>query len=226
MKLVIGKREHYIAAWQGMYWVHKAAYNTDMYDGVNPMLNKTPLKTELDNVCAIAVLEPKDILLPQETLQHPLTQKAIHIFRGLPVGIHSMLITRNAGRNGTGSVKVIGKQWAVAPDQMNSGIGATMLLFLEDELVRAGYTWYYIGCSSMSSRIMRKFGREPYDGSDEHDLYKFNIKINNEDVNRHISDTMTKEGENWYRHKKSKRLWTVKHTDGFALLENPEKKEG
>lgn len=231
MKLVIAKRDQYIAAWQGMYWCNKQGYNQEQYDGVNPMLNKVPLKTELDDVCTIAVLEAENFDLQDPRFGSEMTQKAVKMFGGLPVGIHSMLVTRALGRNGSfGSVKVIGKQWVVAPDQMNKGIGTTMLLFLEQELMKAGYEWYYIGCSSMSSRIMRKLGREPYSGSDEHDLYKFDIKLNQQKMDEMFHQNFVIEQLDdthvGYRHAKSGLLWEPIYWEGFELLANPEAESG
>ena len=198
IKLLLCKRGMYVKAWQVMYASNKKGFNTEMFDGVNPMLNKVPLKTELDNICVVAVDVRDDV-----------SEDVKKDFGGMPVGIHSMLVTRTLGRNGAeGSVKVIGKQWVVAPDMQKRGIGKAMLIALERELADAGYTWYYIGCSSMSSRIMHDMGRKEFTGSEEHDLYKFNVDLDGEMANNALNALDSYE-------------WCIDSMD-ISLLRNPE----
>ena len=40
--LLICKRDKYIEAWKTMYKNNKNKFNASMFDGINPMLNKTP----------------------------------------------------------------------------------------------------------------------------------------------------------------------------------------
>ena len=165
--LLICKRDKYIEAWKTMYKNNKNKFNDPMFDGINPMLNKTPLKTEIDNVCAVLYdnnVEITDINNNKTSL---------------PIGIFSMIITKNNNNN----IKPIGKQFIVDPDYQRKGLGKALLLSLEMELKNKGYTWYYIGCSNMSSRIQKQFGAEPYQSDDTHDLYKYNINLNRESFN-------------------------------------------
>lgn len=53
-RILICKRDKYIEAWMEMYKSDKKVWNDHMFDGINPALNRTPLKTETDNVCAVA----------------------------------------------------------------------------------------------------------------------------------------------------------------------------
>ncbi len=152
------RRDEYIRAWKEMYALDKRKWNAPMFDGINPMLNKTPLDTEVDNFCAVMF----DMHESGETKY------------GRPVGIFSMVVTRNK----TGNVKPIGKQFVVDPDYQRRGLGSALLMELEKWLKEEGYTWYYIGCSSMSARIERSFCSEPFSEDPVHDLAKFNINLN------------------------------------------------
>ena len=158
--LLICKRNKYIEAWKTMYKNNKNKFNDSMFDGINPMLNKIPLKTEIDNVCA--VLYDNDVKITD--INNDKTS--------LPIGIFSIIITKN-----NNNIKPIGKQFIVDPDYQRKGLGKALLLSLEMELKNNGYTWYYIGCSNMSSRIQKQFGAEPYQSDDIHDLYKYNIDL-------------------------------------------------
>lgn len=166
--IVIDKRDMYIKAWNYMYKMDKKSWNLPMFDGVNPSLNKTALKTEKDNICAIVF----DESIPTEEFSY-----------GMPVGIFSMVIT---------DAKVIGKQFVVHPSYQSKGLGKALVLILEKKLRDKGYDWYYIGCSSMSARIMRSFGSGSYSDDTAHDLFKFIIRIDrasfNEQYNKYIVD--------------------------------------
>lgn len=159
--LLICKRDKYIEAWKTMYKNNKNKFNTPMFDGINPMLNKAPLKTEIDNICAIL---------------YDNNNKIIDLYGNktpLPIGIFSIVITNN-----NNTIKLIGKQFIVDPDYQRKGLGKALLLSLEAELKKRGYNWYYIGCSSMSSRIQKQFGSIPYHSDNLHDLYKYNVDLN------------------------------------------------
>ena len=159
----ICKRDLYISAWQKMYASDKKKWNDKMFDGINPMLNKTPLGTEVDNFCVVAF--DKD-------------RQTEEFENGFPVGIFSMVVTKRGA-----NVKPIGKQYIVDPEYQKKGIGSAMMVLLQKELLDHDYDWFYIGCSSMSSAILKKFGNVPYASDDEHDLYKFNVDLNYADVN-------------------------------------------
>jgi GNAT superfamily N-acetyltransferase len=158
--LQICKREHYIEAWKAMYALDKKKWNDPMFDDVNPMLNKTPLGTEVENFCVVAY----DGTVEGE-------QRVMGL--GKPVGIFCMVVTERNGK-----VKPIGKQFITDPEYQGKGIGKAMLLVLEKELKDHGHTWYYIGCSKMSAGILRQFGQEPYESDEAHDMYKFNVDLN------------------------------------------------
>lgn len=160
--LELCKREEYIDAWIQMYNMDKEKWSDPMFDGINPMLNKKPLATEINNICVIAYEKDK------------------------PVGIFSMVITKRNERT-----KVIGKQYIVDPDYQRRGIGKAMLLVLEREILRMGYDWYYIGCSSMSSSILKSLGREPYHSNEKNDLYKFNVDLDKKEINNLCSKYVT-----------------------------------
>lgn len=163
----LGKRERYIEAWLFMYKNDKKTFNEKMYDGVNPSENKNPLKTEINNFAVIAY----DISIQNDEIKN-------HNFPGIPIGIFSMLITTR---------KNIGKQFIVHKNYQGQGIGTALLLILENELKKNGQEKYYIGCSSMSARILKKLGNETFSDDDIHDLHKFNV-----DLNRHEFDSQYK----------------------------------
>lgn len=164
MKIKIGKREEYINAWREMYKRNKKGFNMEMFDGVNPALNKTPLKTEIDNVAAVAYLNDENGV-------------------EIPVGIFSFVLTNS---------KIIGKQFVVDPEYQGNGIGKALVLSLEQELKDMGHEVYYIGCSKMSAGIMKSFGSIPYSEDFEHDMFKFNVDLNrsnfSEQYKKHITD--------------------------------------
>lgn len=150
----ICKREDYIKAWLFMYKNDKKTFNDPIYDGVNPMQNKTALKTEIDNWAAIAFDTSK---------------KCEEFEYGTPVGIFSMVITK---------AKVIGKQFIVHKNYQGNGIGTALISALENKIYSCGYRWYYIGCSSMSARILRnKIKAEEFSSDEVHDLFKFNVDL-------------------------------------------------
>ena len=153
VKIVITKREEYIEQWKTMYELDKKKWSNKMFDGINPMLNKTPLSTEADNFCTVA---------------YDQTKKGPSYPDGMPIGIFSMVVTKR-GTN----IKPIGKQYIVDPVYQKKGIGTAMMLLLQKELLDTGYDWFYIGCSSMSSAIMKKLGYAPYVSDEEHDMFKF-----------------------------------------------------
>ena len=173
--LEICKREKYIQAWLEMYKSDREIFNDPMYDGVNPMANKTPLKTETDNIAVVAY----DIDLTEMEQMENFGKG----FIGKPVGIFSMLITNS---------KNIGKQFVVHKLYQNRGIGKGMLLALEKELKDRGFDQYYIGCSSMSARILKSFGVSPYNEDFDHDLFKFTVDLNrpgfDDQVKRYLED--------------------------------------
>lgn len=173
--LLICKREEYIKAWQTMYALGKRAFDQPMFDGVNPMLNKKPLGTEVENWCIIAF----DSQVECAEFDH-----------GMPVGIFSMVITKN--RNG--GTKPIGKQYVVHPDYQRKGIGKAMMVALEKKLVDEGYDWYYIGCSEMSSKIEISLGREAYNSDIEHDMYKFNVQLDRDMVTENFKKFVSDRG--------------------------------
>lgn len=155
------KREEYIRAWNHMYSTDKDKFNKNpIYDGVNPALNKVPLATETDNFCTVAY----DTSIPTEGFEY-----------GKPVGIFCFVVTPR---------KVIGKQFVVHPDYLGKGLGKALLLENEKTLIDNGFSWYYIGCSNMSARIMKSFGREPYSSDEEHDMYKFNVDLKDGNFDR------------------------------------------
>lgn len=161
VKIVIAKREEYIQAWNQMYKENKALFNLPMFDGINPSLNKKPLKTEIDNVAAIAYAPAKNDV-------GNIKGDAFDSDKLVPVGIFSFVITNS---------KIIGKQFVVNPDYQGQGIGKALVLSLEKELIEKGYETYYIGCSKMSAGIMKSFGAVPYSEDFEHDMFKFNIDL-------------------------------------------------
>lgn len=67
--ILICKREDYLAAWKEMYNADKTLWNDEIYDGVNPSLNKE-LGTETDNFCVVAKNE-----------------------EGFPIGLFSFVVT-------------------------------------------------------------------------------------------------------------------------------------
>ena len=159
MKIVIQrcKREEYIKAWNYMYKNNKEWFNSDLYDGVNPSLNKKPLGTEISNFCIVAYDSEIDC-------------KADGFEYGLPMGIFSFVVTPR---------QIIGKQYVVGGEKyLGKGIGRAILLENEKNLLDNGFDKYYIGCSHCSAGIYRKhFNIEPYSSDEEHDLYKFNIDL-------------------------------------------------
>lgn len=156
--LKICKRDMYSQAWKWMWENDKTSFKRPEFDGVNPALNRTALATETDNWCVVVF----DRRCHTEEFD-----------LGKPVGLFSFVITSTRG----GAVKPIGKQWVVHPDYHGKGLGKAMLLALELKMLKEGYTWYYIGCSSMSTRVMRSCGYEPYDENAEHDLNKFKVTM-------------------------------------------------
>lgn len=167
IELQLCKRERYVEAWKAMYFADKRKWNAPMFDGINPMLNKTPLATEIDNFCVVAI----DTSVPFEG------------WNGKPVGIFSMVVTKNGDR-----VKPIGKQFVVDPQYQGKGVGKAMLLALEKELKKVGHTWYYIGCSSMSKRLLESLGAKPYGEDDQHDLYRFNVQLDRSDFDKQYEE--------------------------------------
>lgn len=159
------KRERYIEAWNAMYLNDKKTWNDPMYDGVNPALNKTALKTEIDNFCVVVYdTERKG-------------EKGFEKFEyGVPVGIFSMVVTTS---------KVIGKQYVVHKDYQGNKLGQAMLIEAEKMLLENGYDKYYIGCSQYSAGLIRKhWGIEPFNSNVEQDLYKFNIDLTRDNFNK------------------------------------------
>lgn len=162
------KRKEYIEAWREMYKNDKAGFNDPLYDGINPALNKTALKSEFYDFCVICYDREK----PGSTEY------------GKPVGIFSFVCTPS---------KIIGKQYVVSKNYLRMGIGSAMLLVNEKQLIdnESNWidkypnlkSWYYIGCSSRSKGVYFKLGIYPYSSSEEHDLYKFNVRLDREDWN-------------------------------------------
>lgn len=159
MKIVIKrcKREEYIKAWNYMYKNDKKWFNGELYDGVNPSLNKKPLKTETDNFCVVAYDSEVDC-------------KSDGFEYGLPVGIFSFVVTTK---------QVIGKQYIVGGEKyLNKGIGKAILLENEKTLIENGFEKYYIGCSHCSAGIYKKhFDIQPYNSDEEHDMFKFDVNL-------------------------------------------------
>ena len=166
--LVRCKRDGYIQAWNSMYQSDKQKWNDHMFDGINPALNKAPLASEVNNFCVVA-LDTTKPAVGDGVLSH-----------GKPVGIFSMVVSQQRG----GKAKPIGKQYVVDPEYQRRGIGVAMMAVLQEDLINAGYDWFYIGCSSMSSRIMKRIGFQPYASDVKGDLYKFNAEINRQSVDQ------------------------------------------
>lgn len=162
------KRETYIKAWNAMYLSDKKVFNSKMFDGINPSLNKQPLSTEIDNFCTVAY----DSDVPMEGFKY-----------GKPIGIFSFVITKR---------KIIGKQFVVHPDYQGKGLGKALLIENEKTLKDNGYEKYYIGCSTMSARILKSWGIEPFSSDVEGDLYKFNVNLNRENFDRLYDEIIVK----------------------------------
>lgn len=174
--LILCKRAGYSAAWSWMYKHDKKIFNQNMYDGVNPALNKKPLDTEFDNFCTIAVDTNINIENDPVIYENERNESIKVIYK--PIGLFSMVCTKDSR---TGKTKTIGKQFVVNSDYHRRGIGKAMLLTLEKVIQEYVGDWYYIGCSSMSSKIMESLNRKPYKSDVEHDLYKYEIHFNDED---------------------------------------------
>lgn len=162
------KRKEYIEAWNHMYLSDKNKFNKNpLFNGVNPSLNATALKTETDNFCTVIY----DSSIPTEGFKY-----------GKPVGVFSFVITPS---------KIIGKQFVVHPDYQGKGLGKALLIENEDALLDAGYSKYYIGCSNASASIIRKYwGIQPYSSDIEHDLYKFNVDLNRSNFGQNYIDSI------------------------------------
>lgn len=165
------KREEYIKAWNYMYKADKKGFNTELYDGINPSLNKKPLNSEIDNFCTVAY----DSDVKCEEFEH-----------GRPVGIFSFVVTNS---------KIIGKQYVVTPEYLGKGIGKALLIVNEKTLLDNGYDKYYIGCSHCSAGLIRKYWEiEPYASDEEHDLYKFNVDLNRDNFDKLYNDIIVNKG--------------------------------
>ena len=160
------KRDEYIDAWVDIYKRKKKEINSNpLFDDVNPMLNRTPLKTETDNFCVVAY----DTTIYNENFKY-----------GTPVGVFSFVVTPN---------KVIGKQFAIDPDYHGRGLGKALLLANEKQLLDNGYNRYYIGCSHCSSGILLQWGETPYSEDVEHDMYKYWIDLPRDNMS-HLYDAI------------------------------------
>lgn len=163
------KREEYIKAWNYMYKHNKEGFNSELYDGVNPSLNKKPLGTETDNFCVVAYDSSIDC-----------SSEGFNL--GYPVGIFSFVVT---------PAKIIGKQYVVDNRYSRKGIGRALLLECEKCLIENGFDWYYIGCSHCSAGIYKKYlGIEPYSSDEEHDMFKFNVRLDRESFNKQYNDSV------------------------------------
>lgn len=148
------KRDEYISAWKDIYNRKKDKINSNpLFDEVNPMLNKTALKTEIDNYCVVAY----DNSIYSENFKY-----------GTPVGVFSFVVTNS---------KVIGKQFAVDPDYHGRGLGKALLLANEKQLLDHDIKRYYIGCSKCSSGILKQWGEVPYSENVEKDMFKYWIDL-------------------------------------------------
>lgn len=167
------KREEYIKAWNYMYKHNKKGFNSDLYDGINPSLNKIPLKTEINNFCTIAydsIFNCKD-----DGFEF-----------GKPVGIFCFVVTPS---------KIIGKQYVVDPEYLRKGIGKALLLVNEKTLIDNGYEKYYIGCSHCSAGIYKNYlNIEPYDNDEKNDLYKFNINLKRDNFEENYKNFVLNKG--------------------------------
>lgn len=158
------KREKYIKAWNAMYFADKKTWNSEMFDGVNPSLNKNPLGTETDNFCTVIYDADRKGELGFEDFPY-----------GVPVGIFSFVVTPR---------KIIGKQYVVHPNYQGKGLGKALLIENEKTLLDHGYNKYYIGCSQYSAGLIKKhWGIEPYSSDVEGDMYKFNVDLNRDNFN-------------------------------------------
>lgn len=162
------KRKEYIEAWNKMYLSDKKVFNSEMFDGINPSLNKQPLSTEIDDFCTVAY----DSDVPMEGFKY-----------GKPIGIFSFVVTKR---------KIIGKQFVVHPDYQGKGLGKALLIENEKTLKDNGYEKYYIGCSAMSARILNSWGIEAFSSDVEGDLYKFNVNLNRENFDRLYDEIIVK----------------------------------
>lgn len=159
------KRDDYIKAWNAMYLNNKKIWNNEMFEGINPSLNKTPLKTEIDNFCTVIFDSDK------------VNERGFEKFEyGMPIGIFSFVVTPS---------KIIGKQFVVNPSYQGKGLGKALLIEAEKMLKEHGYEKYYIGCSKYSAGLLKKhWGIEPYSSDPTHNMYKFNVSLNRENFNK------------------------------------------
>ena len=110
------KREKYIEAWNYMYKHNKEGFNSELYNGVNPSLNKKPLGTETDNFCVVAYDSSIDC-----------SSEGFNL--GYPVGIFSFVVT---------PAKIIGKQYVVDNRYGRKGIGRAFFLSVKNVLLKMG----------------------------------------------------------------------------------------
>lgn len=166
--LVRCKREDYIKAWNYMYLSDKKKYNNNpLFDGVNPSLNKNPLKTEKENYCTVVY----DKNVPTEGFEY-----------GKPIGVFCFVVTNG---NLDNFRTIIGKQFLVDPDYHGKGLGKALLIECEKWLKEKGYLKYYIGCSQCSAGIYKKYWQlEPFSSDEKHDMYKFNVDLNRENFEK------------------------------------------
>ena len=188
------KRDEYIKAWREMYKREKEGFKNPIYDGINPALNKVPLKTEFDDYCVVCYDKGENESITP-----------------IPVGLFSFVCT---------PTKIIGKQYVVAPSYLRKGIGIAMLLVNEEQLIDNQYkwvneefqtgqlgkekglhsyhpqleNWYYIGCSSRSKGVYKKLGIEPYHSDVEGDLYKFKIRLDREEFDKQYKQYVIDKG--------------------------------
>ena len=163
------KRDEYNKAWEYMVELdvnNEYKNRKDIYNGINPSLNKEPLSSEIDNFCIVAY---------DSSIDCSSYRDGNFVF-GLPIGLFSFVITPR---------KVIGKQLLVNKNYFNQGIGKALLLENEKTLLDNGYDKYYICASKSLNNIYMNYwdNVEPFSVNEKSDIYKFNIDLKRDDLN-------------------------------------------